>query len=324
MSNTCSECERPVKPAEKLICTRCDSLFHFLCVNVTAAVYKKTNKTNWTYENCTKQPNHDRTGTPKKAFENTDFSAMIRNEVREALRAELPIILRQHLEAELTPIKEELKKLQDSVSFMSNQYDDIHPTMTTLNNDIKTLNSERNELLSTITGLTDRLNQIEQHMRDCNVEIQGIPEDKNENLVNTIQHIAEVVSCSMSDVDILHCTRVASQNKENKKPRTIIAKLRSTRCRDELLSAVGRFNKTKARDQKLNSSVLGIGGPAVPIYVSEHLSPVNKTLHWAARKKATELSYKYVWVRNGSVFMRKDDNSRYIIVKTQQTLDSLQ
>jgi archaellum component FlaC len=329
--STCNECTKSTKTTDKIVCNRCNLSFHFLCVNLTATEYKRS-KSNWACPNCTHQPRNN--GSPNgehattsnqrnRSTENMDISCMVREELREVLRTELPIILRNLLETELTPIKEQLNSLQNSVTFMSNQYDDIHHTISTLTNDVKDLTSEREELRSTITNLSTRLNQIEQNMRDCNVEIQGIPEGRNEDLAYTVKHIAEVVSCGMSDADVLHCTRIASQNKDNNKARAIIAKLRSTRCRDELLSAVARFNKTKSRDQKLNSSLLGLGGAAVPVYVSEHLSPANKTLYWAARKKAIELSYKYVWVRNGSIFLRKDDQSRYTVVRTQLTLDSL-
>jgi uncharacterized protein YoxC len=324
---------KTIKQTDKIVCTHCNLTFHFLCVNLTATIYKKS-KSNWTCNNCAHQLNSN--GTPTSGLANTsnhrnyspeymeDISRIIRNEIREALRTELPLILRKQLETELTPIKEQLIALQDSVTFISDQYDDLHHTITKLTNDVKSLVSEREELRSTISSLTNRLNGLEQNMRDSNVEIQGIPEDKNEDLVRAVKCIAEKVSCDMLDADILHCTRVASQNKESNKPRAVIAKLRSMRCRDELLSAVARFNKNKPRDQKINSSLLGVGGAVVPVYVSEHLSPTNKTLHWAARKRANELAYKYVWVRNGTIFMRKDDNSRYLVIKTQQTLDSLQ
>lgn len=113
---------------------------------------------------------------------------------------------------------------------------------------------------------------------------------------------------------------MASVNKGSKKPRVI---LRSVRCRDEFYSAVARFNKSNPGN-KLNSSMLGIGGISSSVYVAKHLSRANKMLHAAARAKAKDLSYKFVWVRNGRVFMRKNETSHFIHVKNNEVLERLQ
>ena len=122
---------------------------------------------------------------------------------------------------------------------------------------------------------------------------------------------------------ISNCTRVASFNKDNKRPRAIVVKLCSTRRRDEIYSAVARYNKNHANN-KLNTSLLGMGGDSSLIYVSEHLSPLNKSLHYAARQKATQLGFKFIWVRNGRIFMRKNETSKYVHVKNLATLENLE
>lgn len=171
--------------------------------------------------------------------------------------------------------------------------------------------------------MTARLETMEQYLRESNIEVQGVPQHKNENVINIIEKIANVVSLKLSDADILKCTRVASVNKDGKKPRAIIVKLRSVRCRDEFYSAVARFNKSNPGN-KLNPSMLGIGGISSSVYVAEHLSPANKALHAAARAKAKDLSYKFVWVRNGRIFMRKNETSHFIHIKNNEVLELLQ
>ncbi|KAL4720094.1 hypothetical protein ACJJTC_000001 [Scirpophaga incertulas] len=157
-----------------------------------------------------------------------------------------------------------------------------------------------------------------------NTPVRAIP-GRMKSLQNnylTIRRIADVVSLKLQDKDILNCTRVAHKNKDSKAPRAIVVQLISTRCRDEFYSAVSRYNRSHPKC-KLGSSLLNFGGPTVPIYVSEHLSPANKSLHAAARIKARELTYKFVWVRNGRIFMRKDETSPFVHVKSEKTLDSL-
>ncbi|XP_037298997.1 uncharacterized protein LOC119190695 [Manduca sexta] len=155
-------------------------------------------------------------------------------------------------------------------------------------------------------GITGRLNILEQHQRECNLEMNGVPENRSENITKLIGILASKIECPISETDIVHASRVAKINKENDRPRTIIFKLRSRLLRDSLLAAVQTYNKHNPRE-KINSHHLGISGNCVPIYVSEHLSPTNKSLHAAVRLKAKELGYKFVWVRDGRIYARKDE-----------------
>ena len=106
------------------------------------------------------------------------------------------------------------------------------------------------------------------------------------------------------------------------RPRSVIVKLRSPRCRDELYSDMTRYNKSHS-DDKLNSCVLGYGGSKLPVYVSEHLSPIYKSLHAAARLKAKEKSYKFIWVRYGKIYVCKSESSGTILIKNEQRLEKI-
>lgn len=50
-------------------------------------------------------------------------------------------------------------------------------------------------------------------MRDGNIEVNGIPENKNENLVKTIEQLSKTVGEPIVPEDILFTTRVAKLNK---------------------------------------------------------------------------------------------------------------
>ncbi|KOB69388.1 Uncharacterized protein OBRU01_16987 [Operophtera brumata] len=155
-------------------------------------------------------------------------------------------------------------------------------------------------LETTVTDLFTRLSLAKQHMRESNVEINGLPEHRSENLSKTVLQLARTVKVDISDDHIPHVTRVAKINKDSSAPRSVIMELHSPGVRDTLLAAVSNFNKDNIKD-KLSSEHMCIGGP---VFVSEHLSPSNKFLHAAARKKAKDLAYKFVWVRNGSIYVR--------------------
>lgn len=130
------------------------------------------------------------------------------------------------------------------------------------------------------------------------------------------------MDCPLTQVDIQHVTRVAKITNSSDRPRSVVAKLCSPRTRDFVLAAVSKFNRKNPQD-RLNSHHLGIGGTKKPIFVSEHLTSVNNALYAATRLKAKEKQYKFVWVRNGSVFTRKNENCQALLIKNNETLNLL-
>ena len=247
----------------------------------------------------------------------------ISERVLEAIGQELPSMFTRILHQELTTIKSDLRGLQDSVQFLSDSHDAFRTSVDCLLKDNAQLKKENQELKTTVSNLSERLNNMEQHLRENNLELHGVPEFQNENLLNLLSQCSKVVGLQQGVNDIVHCTRVAKLNKENKSPRTIIVRFRGVRCRDEFYSAVYRYNKANPND-KLNTSLLGIAGDKKPVYVSEHLSPINKALHAATRQKAKDVGYSFVWVRNGRIYVRKEPGSAYIHIKNNDSLTLIQ
>ncbi|OWR50304.1 hypothetical protein KGM_200194 [Danaus plexippus plexippus] len=101
-------------------------------------------------------------------------------------------------------------------------------------------------------------------MRECNVEINGIPENRNENLLNIMQQLSIVVENPISSADI-HVATVVKLNKDSNRPRVVILKICNSSVRDNLLASVNKFNKIHNGD-KLSSMHLGIGNKRKPIF----------------------------------------------------------
>lgn len=251
--------------------------------------------------------------------------ATIRREIQLSVAQSVESTVKKYFSKEFSEIKSELaalRELRNSMEFLSEDYDRIKSDLKESQEKVGFLSKENSSLTSKVTDLTNRLNLIEQHSREMNIEINGVPESKTENLLSVTRQLCTVVSVPLQDTDVLTGTRVRKINENNDRPRTIVIKLQTTKKRDEILAAVSRFNKINQKD-KLNTSVLGYGGKKSPVYVSEHLSPYNKALHASARKAAHDRGYKYVWIRNGRIFVRKDDNAPAKLIKCHDTLTNL-
>ncbi|CAK1550983.1 unnamed protein product [Leptosia nina] len=224
---------------------------------------------------------------------------------------------------EITPLKDDIKDLQASLTYITKQYEDLNSKHAATIRELHDLRETNQQLHSQNQELCVKIEHLEQYTRGHNVEIQCVPERKEENLLTVIKQISKTVNFSLKDEHISDFHRVAKVNTDSSRPRSIIVQFQSARLRDNFLGTVIQYNKANS-DNKLNTSNIGFKGEPNPIYVLEHLSPANKILHAKARTKSKELGFKFVWVRGGRVYMRKTESSKIIFIKNLHTLEKLE
>lgn len=120
---------------------------------------------------------------------------------------------------------------------------------------------------SQLNEINVRFSILKQTARESNIELNGLPEIKNENHIYTTLQLGRVIGHSLVENDVLHCHRVAQLNKDRntERPRSVVVKLESTLRRDGLLAAISKYNRSKAKpSDKLNTGDLGIGGKKAP------------------------------------------------------------
>ncbi|KAF9411534.1 hypothetical protein HW555_009682 [Spodoptera exigua] len=113
---------------------------------------------------------------------------------------------------ELEPLKKEMQGIRDSMSFINGKFEDIKKEQEHSKERVKKLELENHELKTTVEDINERLINLEQQSRSNNLEVQCVPENKNENVYNIITQLARVVKCEINDKDISHCTRIAKSN----------------------------------------------------------------------------------------------------------------
>lgn len=224
--------------------------------------------------------------------------------------------------SEVKTIKTDISEIKDSLNYVNQQYEDVMCELQLTKDKVKSLEKEKDEMRGTISNLNQRLNNLEQHSRTNNVEIQCIPDNRNENLLALVKNIASVTGCAIKDDQVVLCTRIAKIDRTSMRPRSVIVQFCTSNIRNYFMAGIYKYNRLHQHD-KINTSHLGIQGEKKQIYVMEHLSPANKQLHAAARARAKELGYKYVWTRGGRVYMRRDDTSDYILIRDIESLENL-
>ncbi|CAH0728411.1 unnamed protein product, partial [Brenthis ino] len=281
MNNYCNTCNKHIKSAEKIKCaySNCSKQYHYICAGVTADL-KKHNT--WKCSSCKEKliklkdtteasmsgsigndisnsitlRRHQTSGMSQRSREPGE-SFDLQTEILEAIRNDLPGIIKGFISCEFTNLKESLNEIEKSIKFISAQYDDALKTISSIKEEVSGLKKEnaslRNnlkELQGTVNSLEHDLNKHEQWARLQNLEILGIPESKNECLPELVQEIALKSGVNISDGEFEFVHRVQPRKSSSGKPRPIVVRFKSRQKKDSFLSSV--------RKCKNSTSDLGI------------------------------------------------------------------
>ncbi|XP_064076649.1 uncharacterized protein LOC135194775 [Vanessa tameamea] len=330
----CKHCSEILKPEETIKCTACQSISHYSCIGINESEFKKIlpmNKAKWKCPAC-KISKKNNTISPKL---NT-MSEKVNNNQAQIIDVKSLIAhfddrfnsLHSTMESFKSFITEEFKKLSESVTFWSTKINSIESSITSIFDQINYLDkevakidnfgTELEELKLKFKELSESSNRNEQWVRRSNIQINGIPQKKGENLVHIIKTLAEKSGYSINfgtDVDFV--TRVAVRNDSSaNKSRPVILKMQARYKKDDFLSSLRKLKNLKASD-------IGFSGSNNPIYINDHLSTYNKALLNEARRKCKEKCYQFCWVRNCTVMVRKTNNSPVIHITSKGSLNKI-
>lgn len=272
---------------------------------------------------CDGQTNKTAIGNPSISYD--DFGKLLDSKldsklehIVETLSRKIETTIRQELDTAIDILKSEFTETTD---FLAKEQSDLKSQIVQQSKTVKELELKNLSLQESLHTINKKLTLIDNMSRSVNLEMHAVPENKNENVLALFKKLCDITKVQLDSSAVRACRRVARFTHSDR-PRNILVTLQSSRQRDEVISAVHRFNKNHAND-KLNSTHLGVPGTACKVYVAEHLSPENKLLYASARKAANENGFKYVWVRYGKIYVRKNETSNAILIKNAESVKML-
>lgn len=278
--------------------------------------------------------------TPECHCDNQESQLFSQNSLMDMLKSTLD---KQSLEMknivdslrhDLTSFKQDMRDLAQSIHKISeeqtqikNDINELKSSTLTQSQKIDAIDKQATQLSTTVGELSEQQLIKEQQGRINNLEISGIPVLKGENLMNTLNTIAAKIGFSLLpyDVDYIHRVRRFTPKKNNDigddsqtSPSipNIIVRFTQRRRKNEMLAAV------RAR-RGLTTADAGFNGPSKPIFINDHLTPQNKLLYKQARLIAKEKNYKYVWLSECKILLRKNDASKVLLVSNENDLSKI-
>lgn len=309
--SACKVCLVSIKKNQlKLSCADCESIFHAKCVKMSQADVDCLEEVQsvWRCDSCSadRRKSMRLDTTMQEGTLTLEDLMKVLNDIREDQKT---------TKRDFNTSYEALhSKLEENSIALQNALLKIEEFSTKLDD----LQTENKDLKCKVAELESKVDDLEQYSRRNCVEIQGISEENNESVLEIVKDVGRALNMEISDGMIDTCHRLGKKDSTYTRPRGIIVKFVRRLDKESLMK--------KRREKKdFSTRHLNLKTPSDdPVYVNESLSPMRRKLLAIARAFKKENNYKYIWLRNGNILLRKEEGSNVIQINTQADLDDLQ
>lgn len=245
------------------------------------------------------------------------------DEFRQEMRKMLNILTDKH-EKDIQQISSTLKEIQQSNISIENSITFLTAQNENLQKKISLLECQAKEDKKCITILQNRMEDFQIHSRKSNFVLRNVPcrnNETKEDLIEMIMCLSRSIDCNINRCDIGDIYRSNGRNNE-KRDTPIIVETSSTLIKTKFLK-MGKAYNIKHKS-KLCCKQLGFhANEDTPIFLSEHLTPKGSRLHFLARDLTRSGLYKFCWTAYGKVYVRKDEQSQIITIRSEDQIHQL-
>lgn len=303
---SCKVCLSSIKKNQlKVMCSDCNGDFHAKCVKVGQAdiEYMEERGCVWRCDPC---------GSVRRKSIRLEYGAqqgtVTLDDVMKTLREiqddqkqtvadfnKSYSVLREELEGNTATLGEGMKKIENYMKI------------------IDELRNENSALKTKVESLESRVEDLENYSRRNCLEIQGVPEERGEVVADVVRRVGRALEVDITDdmVDVCHRFGMKTQGKE----RGIIVKFVRRMDKDTLM---------KKRREKKDFSTRHMDLPTdTPVYLNDSLSPARRRLLAEVRRLRREKGFKYLWLRNGNILLRREEGSPVVEIRSQADLSKL-
>lgn len=222
-------------------------------------------------------------------------------------------------------LKKQNERFDSEIRAVRDSHDNLQLQFSDCKDDISQLKKHLDDMNTKNSELSEQLRTKEQEGRRNNLEISGVTQLKNENLLHILKQLCVKVGFSLTphDIDYIHRVRrfqpqinhTTNVEEGARIPLTpnIIVRFSQRQRKKELLAAV------RAR-RGLTTADLGLDGAATSVFVNDHLAPHNKLIYRQARQLGKQYGFKYIWLNDCKIFLRKSDTCKPIVVTSESDL----
>lgn len=304
---SCGVCVKSVGPKQaKITCNDCNLTFHGGCVGMNKSEIECVSAENlpWRCTKCSKSRRQSMrmdSAADEGQLTLKDIMDSI-NEIKSNQRS-----MEKDFNTSYESLQEQLKENTDTLKAANLKNEEYFKL-------INDLMEENNKLKRRVQELESKSDDMEQYSRINSLEIHGIPQTPNENVLTVVKEVGKALDLEITDAMVDVCHRLGRSSNASSSS-GIVVKFVRRMDKEEMLRKRRVKRTLSTRHMGMNTDL--------PVYINESLTKKRRQLFNAARKVKNEKKYKYLWVRNGKLFMRKDDGDKVIIINNDTDLTKL-
>ncbi|XP_039287801.1 uncharacterized protein LOC120352170 [Nilaparvata lugens] len=304
---SCHTCSKSVRSSNDAVtCCDCNNKFHGNCVGLKTGdlKYITDNKKTWRCESCTREKRRSIAFETSMSSDDISLKQVVQmiSEVRADIR-------RMELD-----LGKSIDSCHEDVADILHKFEKQEKQLALCLEKIDSQALEINILKKQNHNLQRAVSDLQQYTRSNCLELHNYPQEKNEDLIGVVKSVSKALGHELTDMQIDNCHRLPTRDQKKTPP--IIIKLTRRIDKEEIL---------RRRRVKRDFSTRHLNLPSdIPLYVNESLAPERRKVLALAKVAKTEKAYKYLWIRNGKILMRKSDGKPVISLETVDDLDKLE
>lgn len=321
---------RQSKDSSKITCATCGALYHTNCLNLNKA--EREAKQHWKCPSCSGQRRDDlnspetlQRSASDPSVRSTPTTTINKKPAQPDMDTLYQMMLsikqdnieqfkgiRTHLKETEASLGKSIGSAHDELTEITRVLKEQQEVISSLRSTTEFLKDENNTLRAHIAKLEEQvIEQADYSRRNC-VEISGVPEIQDEDVVKTVQSVGEAIGFSVSEGMIDACHRLGGKKEGS---RGIIVKF------------VRRIDKEKFMEKKRIKKNLSTRHMQMhmdqPVYINESLSRYKRRLLFEVRQARREHNFAFVWVRNGIIRVRMQVDGPVWEIKSKNDLEDM-
>lgn len=187
----------------------------------------------------------------------------------------------------------------------------INENITNLNDKVIELQNQNKEKEKRIDDMENKMHTLEQKIIRKNIEINNI-QNEDINVNEIVQLVAGKASVNIEESDIDNVYRTKNKKK-------IVVEFCTMRKKKELMANI-KGHRLEAADINKDD---GDGKNNKYIYVNDQLTAHKNRLLWLAKKKARDVNWRFVWVKDGEIYAKKQENESMLKIISESDVEKM-
>jgi len=212
---------------------------------------------------------------------------------------------------EIRGVAKRMEDLEKSQRFLSDKYDDLTKLLKSHTEENQAQKEHIRENSGRIKHIEDRTRRLEQLQASNKVIISGVPESRNEKIELIVHELSK-----QSQIPLTINTNLRLGPPIRGKNRPILLSL-SDETQARRLVQYSRQSRPTA------SSIHSTFSAEQRVYISTYLTPETKRLWDATYTRAKSKGYKFVWIRDGDILIRRSEREKVYKINTMEDAEAI-